>query len=637
MATICETLAIAVGHHRAGRLEGAGELYQQILQADPNHPHALHLLGVIAHQVGEHQLAAERIRRAIKSDPSVAPFHSNLALACQALGKLDEAVASCESALQLKPDYADAHNNLGNAWTVQGKLEEAIASFRRALEFMPDCAEAHKNLGSVLGQQGKLDEAIDCYGRALQIKPDYAEAHSDLASALHRQGKLEQAAASCRQALLLKPDCAEAHNNLGTVLKDQRRLDEAEASYQRALNMQPGLADTYSNLAIFYEELKRSQEAESMVARGLQVAPDHPLLNLAAAMCDRRGGRCREAIDRLQRVRPMAEPNPDVSKQIMFELGLLYDRSGEEAKAFAHFTQGNRLAMMAAQSQIADAQRYRRSIDELSRTFSQAWVGSWSAEEPPGATETPVFLIGFARSGTTLLDVILESHPRIQVMEEPSTVSAMESELGHFADGYARTMSQWTAAQIEHLRATYFCEVDKLIDRRGGCVLLDKHPMNTINVGLILRVFPAAKFIVAVRHPCDVCLSCFMQNFKMNRATTNFFTLEDTTRHYARVMSLWQQYVRVLPHSHHLVRYEDLVEDFELQTRRLLRFLDLDWDDAIYDYAEQAERNRKSDTPNYSQVTQPIYKQACGRWRRYAEYFEPVMDLLEPYIEHFGY
>ena len=180
MATISEALAIAVQHHRAGRLQAAEQMYRQILQAEPNHADAIHLLGVIAHQMGRHAAAVEYIARAIKLKGNVADFHNNLGAALKGLVKLDEAIACYRRALQLNPDYVEAHNNLGIALNDQGKLDEAVIACRRALELNADYAEAHNNLGVALTGQGNLDEAVACYRRALALKPDYAKAHSNL-------------------------------------------------------------------------------------------------------------------------------------------------------------------------------------------------------------------------------------------------------------------------------------------------------------------------------------------------------------------------------------------------------------------------------------------------------------------------
>jgi Sulfotransferase family len=154
---------------------------------------------------------------------------------------------------------------------------------------------------------------------------------------------------------------------------------------------------------------------------------------------------------------------------------------------------------------------------------------------------------------------------------------------------------------------------------------------------LIWRVFPDAKFILAVRHPCDVCLSCFMQNFALNQAMATFYSLESTAALYAKVMGLWQQYVQKLPIRYHRIRYEDLVSNFEHETRRLLDFLEVGWDDAVLQHTEHARKRGTISTPSYHQVTQPIYQHAKYRWKRYAKQLESVMETLQPYIEYFGY
>ena len=204
---IQQALDLAVHHHKAGDLPKAEGIYQQILQADPSQPVALHLLGVIAHQVGKHDTAVDLITKA----------------------------------LAIKPDFAEAHNNLGNVLKERGNLDEAVASFHKALAIQPDYAEAHYNLGNALTELGRIDEAVASYHKALTIKPDYLEAHSNLGNALQNLERLDEAVASYHKALAIKPDCAEAHNNLGIVLQELGRPDEALKSYRHALDIDPGL------------------------------------------------------------------------------------------------------------------------------------------------------------------------------------------------------------------------------------------------------------------------------------------------------------------------------------------------------------------------------------------------------------
>ena len=211
---ISETLAIAVQHHQAGRLQTAEQIYRQILAVEPNHADALHLLGVVAGQLGKHELAIEHIGRAIGLKGDEAAFHSNLGIAFKDQGKLDEAIEYFRRALELQPGYAEAHHNLGNALRVQGKLDEAIAAYRRVLELKPDLAEAHSSLGAALQDQGKLDEAIACCRRALELKPNYAGAHNNLGLALKDQGKLDEAVVCYRRALELRPELVRVHSSL---------------------------------------------------------------------------------------------------------------------------------------------------------------------------------------------------------------------------------------------------------------------------------------------------------------------------------------------------------------------------------------------------------------------------------------
>ncbi len=250
MATNSEALAIAFQHHKCGQLQAAEQIYRQILQAEPNHVDAIHLLGVIARQVGKHEIAIEYIERAIRLKGNEFIFHNNLGEAYCSLGRIPEAVACYRRALELKPEYANVHSNLGNALRNQGKLDEAVACYRRALELKPKYAEAYSNLGLALTDQGKLDDAVACHRQALELKLNLTEAHNNLGNALKDQGKLDEAVACYRRALELKPDFAEAHSNLGNALKDQGKLDEAVACYQRALELNPEYAVAHSNLLL---------------------------------------------------------------------------------------------------------------------------------------------------------------------------------------------------------------------------------------------------------------------------------------------------------------------------------------------------------------------------------------------------
>ncbi len=265
---------LALQHHAQGRLPEAEGIYQQILQADPNHPAALHLLGVITHQMGNHDTAVDLIARAIAIKPDYAEAHGNLGNVFKTLGRLDEAVDLYRKALAINPDFADAYNNLGAALKDMGKLDEAIASYRNAIAINPDDAGAHFNSGIVFQDLGNPDEAVASYRKSIAIRPDDAVAHNNLGAALLTLGTLDEAVVSYRNAIAIRPDFAGAHNNLGAALQELGKLDEAMASFHKALAINPNFAKAHNNLGVALQNLGRLNEAEASFNKALAIEPD---------------------------------------------------------------------------------------------------------------------------------------------------------------------------------------------------------------------------------------------------------------------------------------------------------------------------------------------------------------------------
>jgi predicted O-linked N-acetylglucosamine transferase (SPINDLY family) len=287
---------VALQCHRAGDLRGAESLYQQILLADPKHPDALHLLGVVALQLGRGEVAVEYIEQALQLRPDHAEAHSNLGNALESLGRLEEAAAAQRQALRFRPDLAEIHGNLGKILRRQGKIEDAIACYRHALQLRPDFALAHNNLGNALKDLGELDQAVSCFRVALEFAPAYAEAHNNLGNALKEQGKLEEAIACYQHALQLQPNYPEAHCNLGTALYDLDRLQEALAALQAALRLRPDLAEAHLNLGNVLRGLGKLDEAVACYRYAAQLRPELAVAhnNLGNALKD--SGQLDEAV-----------------------------------------------------------------------------------------------------------------------------------------------------------------------------------------------------------------------------------------------------------------------------------------------------------------------------------------------------
>jgi tetratricopeptide (TPR) repeat protein len=581
----------------------------------------------------ENRLEEARVLYAeiVQLDPSDADSWVKLSTISRRLGKPDDAEASARCAVRLRPDDSRCHFAFGAAVYSQGRMDEAVASFREATSLKPAQPHAHFLLGNIYYSRGRVNEAARSFREAIAIQPDFFEALSNLGGLLTALGRYEEAGKVLHEAVKIRPDAPEALTNLACVAERQGRFDEAVSRYRRALSARPQAVEVLARLAGLLERMGRIEEARTCVDQGLRLQAGHPVLALAAARLARRENRIKEGIAILDAVdRRLADAA--TLGEILVLLGQLHDASGEPARAFPLFVEGKRYLASANPSARKAADSYLEAVAAANRLLTGRLAEAVSAGHDPGA-DTPVFLVGFPRSGTTLLDQILDSHPALQTMEEKPAAERMREVFRNMRVDLA----DLDAARIAQLREAYFAEVVRHVERRPGAALIDKMPLNLVHIPLLWRVFPQARYILALRHPCDVCLSCFMQSFAVNPAMANFFTLEDTVRAYAAVMGLWQNVERTLPLRYQRVRYEDLVDDAERETRAVLDFLDVGWHDDVLDHAEHARQRTVINTPSYHQVTQPIYHHARYRWKRYEREMASVMPMLRPFIEHFGY
>ncbi|MHB8346890.1 MAG: tetratricopeptide repeat-containing sulfotransferase family protein [Acidiferrobacterales bacterium] len=557
-----------------------------------------------------------------------------LAVIHRRLGSYADSETCARMALSIRPRLAAAHVALGAAQHCQGQLTEAIGRYREAVALDPQLAEGHYLLGNALREQGQLDGAVASYRRACALQPDFLAAVSNLGTALTNLGETVEALKWLNHALSLAPNAPQVLCSVAAVLEQDSRFEEARARLRKALAIDPDFLDALVALAGLEEKMNHLDEARTITTRGLEIAPDHAQLTIVAAKIARNEGRHPDAIDLLERVLTQ-QPDPTGHGEVRLLLGRSYDQVGDADRAFHNFTEGNRLTAEKLPAGY-DRRAYWRELDRLEGCLTPTLPDAWTGQPDPREDRSPVFLMGFARSGTTLLDQILDSHPRLQTLSEPPTVGAMMETFWALAKDRPDPLTNLDADEIARLRKVYFDTAARVTRLDGQRQLIDKMPLNTALAHVLWRIFPHSKFILAIRHPCDVCLSCFMQNFAINNAMTVFQSLPDTVALYARIMGLWKQCIQVLPIDYHRIRYEDLVADFQGESRRLLDYLGVEWDDAIRNYTEHA-KTRTVNTASYHQVTQPIFQHARYRWKRYARHLDPYLPALTPYIDYFGY
>ena len=536
----------------------------------------------------------------------------------------------------MRPDYAEAHTNLGNLFLGQNLLVNAMDSFRRAIEIRPDLAEAHANLGHTLNGLGNFDKALVALESALRLNPSLAEAHNNLGTTLKGLRRLKDAAEAFRCAIKLRPNFAEAHSNLANALFLQDDLVGAIAAFDDALAISPDDLTTIRTLAGLLERANRLEDARAVIERGLAFASDDEELNLLAAKCERRNGDIQEAIERLSTIDRSGTPTR-TTLNICFEMGRLHDRIGNNEEAHALFVEANELSRAYPPHGKFNKDHFLNLIASIESQLTEEWLKSWTATPALLGRETPIFFVGFPRSGTTLIEQVLASHPDLQTLDEKPVIDEMREDVNSFPKSYPAALADLTPAEIERLRANYFQTADGFLDQQSGRLIVDKMPLNVIHAALIRRIFPQAKFVLAVRHPYDVCLSCFMQNFEISSAMANFYTIEDAANLYARAMTLWQKSVRVLSLDYHAVKYEDFVDDLETQARELLRFVGVAWDASVLKFTDHAKKRARIGTISYDQVVEPIYQRARYRWKNYRNAFGASQNVLKPFAESFGY
>ena len=404
-------------------------------------------------------------------------------------------------------------------------------------------------------------------------------------------------------------------------------MPQAEAAYRRAITIEPTLTDAYLGLIIQYEHSNREEEFTPLIALGEANGLEEGALAFMRAMEHRRAGRFEEALALLAQVPETVDP-----ERTMHLRGTLLDRLNRPAEAFVAFVATNELHAKALSDPLARAAGLRDELRTDQAMMTPEWVAGWSGTISAPERPDPVFLVGFPRSGTTLLDTILMGHPDTIVMEEQPPLNIVAKKLGGLS-----ALATMDEAALGAARDHYYREVETIQPLEPGRLLVDKSPLFLTKALLIARLFPNARFILALRHPCDVLLSCFMSNFRLNSAMSNFLRLGDAAEFYDLVFQHWEKARALLPLNVHTIVYERLVEDVEGEVRPLFDWLGLDWHEQALDHRSTAKARGLVTTASYSQITEPIYKRSSGRWTRYREQLEPVLPVLKPWVEKFGY
>jgi tetratricopeptide (TPR) repeat protein len=489
--------------------------------------------------------------------------------------------------------------------------------------------------------EGRFEEAVELLKRARRLEPRDPHVLNSLGICLKALGRLPAALEAYDAALRIDPRMAAAHCNRASVLDDLSDIPAARAAYERAIALDRTYAEPVASLAWLAAQNGEIEAARVQGGQALALAPGHVLARMALASADLQARDLADAEARLLELG--RDPSlGTVNRAIVLGLiGDLRDAQGRSAEAFAAYAASNgemgalNAPRYARPGQESALERVRRLAVWFEAADPAPWRDAPPARPRAADPDVHVFLVGFPRSGTTLLENVLAAHPEVVSLEEKDCLAqAMGAYLA--SDEGLQKLARIGPGEAVRQREAYWSQVRSFGVEPRGRVFIDKMPLSSINLPLIAKLFPKARILFARRDPRDVVLSCFRRRFGMNASMFQLLTLDGAAAYYDAVMRLAELYRDLLPLPQHLIRYESLVEDFDQVARGACAFLGLEWDEGLRDFAAKA-RTRGITTPSAAQVARGLNREGQGAWRRYKAEMSPVLPILQPWADRFGY
>ncbi|MCI5050519.1 MAG: sulfotransferase [Rickettsiales bacterium] len=507
---------------------------------------------------------------------------------------------------------------------------------QQLLEEFPQDFRLHNFMGETLSEMGRYQEAMQSYQQARKLNEKQPQIYLSIGNLFLRNAQYKEAIEYYEAALHLDPEFVDAMCNRATTFAKMDKVDDAIAAYEEVIEKYPGRPLIHYNLMEILEKTNRKQHLKRAVKQALDAGMEDASIKLFEGLIAWKEGEPEKAIEILT---PLNFSFGTHQQKILQTSTLMraHDKLNDVDKAMEYCEELNDLCVKADHAPPDLAQQYRNQLAQTQKVIHSLDPKQWHRHTLENPRDDLAFLIGWPRSGTTLLDTSLRGHPEIQGIEEKPMVTRMLNQTGLLSDRGVSMVHDFTPELQHQAIAAYDEEFNKHLSGGINQFYIDKLPLNISQAVYIERVFPGAKFILALRHPCDCILSCYMNRFTLNAAMANFLMLEWTVSLYDQVMSMWVQLNEKLDLNVYTLKYEDMVEDREPVLRGLVDFLELEWHADVLEHQKTAATRDKINTPSYNQVIQPIYDNARYRWQRYEKYFEPHMDVLNKWITHWGY
>ncbi len=608
-------------HYKEGRLQQAQDICQRIVHQRPN-ADAVLILGMIAHQQSEFEVAVEHYQQFLRFKPDHAQTHYNLGLVLEKLSGTElasqtltkEAIDHYKKSITVDADNAQVHGQLADAYTKLQRWEEAIEAYQRVLAITATDVITIIKLGNVFLAAQLWTNSIPRYEQALLLQPNNTLVHKNLGSSLHKVGQLQKALKCFEKALSLRPEYIDARIELALVLRQLGRTEDALAQLEQAIDVEPDHIEAHISLADTLRDLGQAELAVERLEQFLRVRPLSGSLYYHISM-----------IKPKQALIPAVEKlvsRPDLTKgnaiYCHFALGNFYkDKSVD--RAFSHFLKANTLHR---ETFTYDAKENSQTVERLIEVYSRRFFQR--KRNLGSASQLPVFILGLPRSGTTLVEQILASHPEVHGAGELGAIPAVHVSIAlqlKNANPPPDCMTLIDREMAEEYSARYLQELS--LYGPNAVRITDKLPGNFLRIGLIKTLLPEARIIHCQRNALDTCVSLFFHYFVGLKCSFELTELGQYYLDYQRLMSHWES---LFPGQIFTVQYEKLVTDQETISKQLIDYLGLEWDEKCLDFHNN---ERVVMTSSNIQVRQPMYKNSINRWKPYEKHLQPLIEVLQ--------
>lgn len=549
-------------------------------------------------------------------------------------GNYESSLLYFDKAEKINNKNPDLYNNYGMSLKILGKLDDAILKINQAIELNPKFTNAFFNLAEIFIEKEDFENAILNLEKSIDFDRNFIKAYTLLAVAYHKIGDSKKSEIIFQNAYKINPKYLPLYLNFGNICLSLGKIAKAEECFIHATNLDNKYFDAYNNLFDLYEKTNQNEKLHNILSKAEKIFTNNKIIKLFRGAYNYKIKEYFKSIEILENI---SFDKKDINRERLKYLILAkaHDHLDDVDKAFNYFKITNQINEIN-KNKIKNIDKYQplKSIDDRCK-YIDTFLTDKNIKKKIYSEDKTIFMIGFPRSGTTLLDTILRSHPQIEVLEEKPLVSNLLQIINKKTFNNFNNFKDFTDQDILSLREKYFFERNKLSNNKK--FIIDKMPLNLMHIVELNKIFPEAKYIVSIRHPFDCVLSSYMQSFEMNNSMANFLNLIDSAKFYDLVMSLWEKGKQKINLDYIEIKYEEIIINFNHTISKLLEFLELPWSDTVNEFYLTAQNRSLISTPSYDQVNQPLYKKSLNRWKKYNKHIDEIKPILNSWAKKFNY